>query len=141
MRRLRLYENDVEYTPEMLQKFVDESLSTITKLRELTKKFRNKALNISVGEVIDNPGMLEDLIEKLNTSISFAEKKYNEYFNIADNYEFGRYKARPDNINKIENNAMDIDHLVIDLKSIKDVLDNLQDGAKYMSRLSVKDED
>lgn len=140
MIRLKLYEN-VEYTPEMLDKFVEEGRSIVSKLTEVTKKFKNKALNITVGEVVDDPTTIQKLIEKLDEAISFAKNKYEQYYDIADMFEFKKDEPRADSVNDIENNATNIDYLVMDLQAIKDVLDNLQDGAKYMRRLSVKDED
>lgn len=140
MIRLKLYEN-VEYTPEMLDKFVEEGRSIVGKLTEVTKKFKNKVLNITVGEVVDDPSTVEKLLEKVNEAIQFSKSKYEQYFDIADMHKSTSDEPRPDNVNDIENNGSEIDYLVMDLQAIRDVLENLIDGAKYMSRLSVKDQD
>ena len=138
MIKSKLYENKIEYTPEKLEQLASDGEVTYKKIGNIVRSLTNKIENSTVGDIMDNPDQMKEVIAKVNETIKFTQSTYEKFYDIVEMYDFF---DRPKSVDTIDKLSTKFDYLKMDLDAIKDVIESLLDGAKYLKRLSVNDED
>jgi len=120
MKYLKLYEdNDWELTPENKEELLKKYTILLETGKSETSKFAIQLTSISVKDIFDNL----DFYKKLETTI---EDKKTQTENIKDKiYDIVENFYKEEIYSKLDEIAMDLDNITIELGELKDLLENM----------------
>jgi predicted secreted acid phosphatase len=134
MKTLYSLLEQIEYTPEKIDEFVADASKTLDTGKKVFDLFLNRIGDLSVMSVIESPEEANQLLKKVQETKKVIENKFEKYFDITDAYGYDEFEDRPDNIEKLERLATELDSLVFDYDPLIDVLTEMIDAARRLKQ-------
>jgi 3-keto-L-gulonate-6-phosphate decarboxylase len=134
MKTLYSLLEQIEYTPEKINEFVADASKTLDTGKKVFDLFLNRIGDLSVMSVIESPEEANQLLKKVQETKKVIENKFEKYFDITDAYGYDEFEDRPDNIEKLERLATELDSLVFDYDPLIDVLTEMIDAARRLKQ-------
>ncbi len=140
MKKRRLREASVQYTPEKIDEFVKITDKYRSDLERVLRSVTGRVEDMSIKSVNENPQALDDLLDKVKEVRTSTDKVLDKYYPVVEQYDLF---DRPDNIKRLENNMNKVDNMNLDLSYLQNMLDSFKDSAKEYKKImqSIESED
>jgi hypothetical protein len=135
MKTLQSLLEQIEYTPEKIDEFVADASKTLDTGTKVFNVFLSRIGDLSVMNVIESPEEANQLLQKVQETKKVIKNKFEKYFDITDSYGYDEFEDRPDNIEKLERLASELDNLTDNYDPLIDVLTEMIDAARKLKPL------
>jgi hypothetical protein len=135
MKTLQSLLEQIEYTPEKIDEFVADASKTLDTGTKVFNVFLSRIGDLSVMNVIESPEEANQLLQKVQETKKVIKSKFEKYFDITDSYGYDEFEDRPDNIEKLERLASELDNLTDNYDPLIDVLTEMIDAARKLKPL------
>ena len=132
MKTLQSLLEQIEYTPEKIDEFVADASKTLDTGTKVFNVFLSRIGDLSVMNVIESPEEANQLLQKVQETKKVIKSKFEKYFDITDSYGYDEFEDRPDNIEKLERLASELDNLTDNYDPLIDVLTEMIDAARRL---------
>jgi len=118
----------IQYTPEKIDAFVSDAQKCATYLKKSYDQFHPQVLALSVGDVMEKPEQVKQILDKLEKEKHYVDKLMLKYYSVIEMYAVGEY---PDNVMQLDKLYGVIDHLQSDVDNIKDIYQSVYDSVTH----------
>jgi DNA-directed RNA polymerase beta' subunit len=132
MKTLQSLLEQIEYTPEKIDEFVADASKTLDTGTKVFNVFLSRIGDLSIMNVIESPEEANQLLQKIQETKKVIKSKFEKYFDITDSYRYDEFEDRPDNIEKLERLATELDSLTDNYDPLIDVLTEMIDAARRL---------
>lgn len=132
MKTLYSLLEQIEYTPEKIDEFVADASKTLDTGKKVFDIFLSRIGDLSIMNIIESPEEANQSLQKIQETKKVIKNKFEKYFDITDAYGYDELEDRPDNIEKLERLASELDSLVFDYDPLIDVLTEMIDASRRL---------
>ena len=125
-------EANITYTPEKVDQFVLDLTKELDRAKTVYETARNKVMNMSVGEVLENLDGMKAYKDKLEKAVEMFNKLHTKYFDIVETFDF---YGMPANVRALEKLVDKLDNYYSDLSKVEDVVDDMISAASRLTNL------
>lgn len=134
MKTLYSLLEQIEYTPEKIDEFVADASKTLDTGKKVFDLFLNKIGDLSIMNIIESPEEANQSLQKMQEIKKVIQNKFEKYFDIAEAHGYDELEDRPDNIEKLERLASELESLIFDYDPLVDVLPEMIDAARRLKQ-------
>lgn len=119
-----------EYTPFQIDKFVEQATKDLKNSEAIFKSLRSKVENLTIKQIVENPGEAKDISDKLSQTITYLKRKGKEYYDVIESLDLS-YFDMPKNAKTLDSIASDLDSLENDFGYLQDAIRDMSYAAKH----------
>lgn len=127
-----LFEQNIGYTPEGIDKHIVELKNYIEKVQKFHDSIYNEILNKTIKDCLNDLEGLNKKAHYFGDVKKIIENKHSDYYRILESFEVGEY---PDNVYTFEKLVNRLGDLLENINYINNSYDDMLSASKSLSNL------